>query len=153
MKINSIHKIFAVVFLCLLTIACESAKKTNQNAKETVSKITMEKTTLGNSSVVKIDKKEISASYKNRNGEDTTGIKTTQAKQWNEINRLVGELDLNEISNWEAPTQARFYDGAKATTITIESGGQVYVSQSFDEGKPPAQLQKLYDYLESLVNQ
>jgi len=153
MKINSIHKISLLALLLLLVVVCESTKSTNLNTKETVSKITMEKTTLGNSSVLEVNKKQVLTLSKEKNGEENTRNSSTKPEHWQEINRLVSGLDMNEMSNWEAPTQARFYDGARATIITIESDGQTFTSQSFDEGKPPAQLKKLYDYLESLVNQ
>jgi len=154
MIINSIHKVFALSIIMLLSGACEGTKSTNNvNAKEMISKISIEKSTLGSSSIVEINKREISISSKGKNDDESVEAKNTAPKVWNEINHLVSALDLNEMSNWEAPTQARFYDGAKATTVTIESNGQVYISQSFDEGKPPAELKALNDYLESLVNQ
>ncbi len=154
MIINSIHKVFTLSIIMLLCGACESTKNTNNTkVQEIISKISIEKTTLGSNSLFEIDKKEIKTSSTLRNGAEDVTNKSTKPEQWNEVNRLVSGIDLNEMSNWEAPTQERFYDGAKATVITIESNGKEYVSQSFDEGKPPAQLQKLYDYLESLVNQ
>ena len=151
MKINSIHKVLTLSLILLLIMACESTKSTNM--KEVISRVSIEKITRGSNSTLEITKSEISNSSTDRENENANFTKETSEKKWKEINRIVSGLDLNEMENWEAPTQERFHDGAKATTIKIESDGQQYSSQSFDEGKPPAQLQELYDYLVSLVNQ
>src|SRR5690606_8931313 len=142
--------LFAIVFPFFF--ACESSKST-QNNSEVISKITLEKSTLGSHSVSEITEKSIQTSYTERNGSVTSKSTDLTSKQWKELNRLISKLDLTELDRWEGPTQARFYDGAMATTIIIESGGESYNSQSFDEGEPPAELKELYDYLESLVNQ
>ncbi len=147
-------KSFLILSLILIVpffFSCQSSK--NVSSKELISKITLEKITLGSSSKLEITKDEILNSSTNRDGVSDAVAGNITGKDWNEINKLAGKLDLSQIDQWEGPTQARFYDGAKATTIAIEANGQIYSSQSFDEGKPPTELQELYDYLESLVNQ
>lgn len=154
MIINSIHKVLTLSVIILSFMACEGSKSANnKTVKEVITKVSMEKTTLGNSSLLAVDKNEVSNSSKMRGGEEKVTTSDTKQESWKEINHLVSELDLNEMANWEAPTQARFYDGARATTIIIESSEGIFNSQSFDEGEPPVQLQELYNYLESLVNQ
>lgn len=154
MIINSIHKVFSLSIIILMLGACEGTKSANDmSTKDLVSTVSMEKSTLGSSSIMKINKKEITVSSQSRGGEESTSTRSTVSKNWNEINRLVSNLDLNELANWEAPTGARLYDGAKATMVSIVVNGKTYVSQPFDEGNPPAGLRELYDYLESLVNQ
>lgn len=151
MKSNRLY-ILLFAFVFPFFFACESSKST-QNNSEVISKITLEKSTLGSHSVSEITEKSIQTSYTERNGSVTSKSTDLTSKQWKELNRLISKLDLTELDRWEGPTQARFYDGAMATTIIIESGGESYNSQSFDEGEPPAELKELYDYLESLVNQ
>ncbi|WP_143736404.1 hypothetical protein [Moheibacter sediminis] len=108
---------------------------------------------MGSNSSLEITKDEILNASNTRDGMGDASKGATESKDWNKLNNLVSKLDLTQIDQWEGPTQARFYDGAKATTIIIESNGEIYNSQSFDEGQPPAELKELYDYLESLVNQ
>lgn len=149
MKLNVLS---FLIFVFFTVLSCESSKSAQKNS-DMISKIKLEKVTMGSSSALEITQKEILSSTTDRNGTGDAAAGNTSEKDWNEINRLVGKLDLSKIDQWEGPTQARFYDGAMATTIIIESNGQTYNSQSFDEGQPPAQLKELYDYLESLVNQ
>lgn len=108
---------------------------------------------MGSNSQLEITKTETFQTETLRGGSADASKGETSQKSWSQINDLVSKIDLSQIDKWEGPTQARFYDGAKATTIMIEANGETYNSQSFDEGKPPAELKELYDYLESLVNQ
>lgn len=152
MKSNTLL-ILTFIFSIIVVLSCNSLKSAQSNTKEIISKITLEKTTMGSNSLLEVTKDEILNSSTNRDGTGDAASGKTSVKDWQAINSLVSKLDLSEIEKWEGPTQARFYDGAKATMISIESDGKLYNSQSFDEGKPPAELKKLYDYLESLVNQ
>lgn len=145
--------ILFAVFSAGFLLSCESAKSSQNISKNMIEKIKLEKVTMGSNSSLEITKDEILNASTTRDGLGDATSGEISSKDWNEINRLVSNLDLTKIDQWEGPTQARFYDGARATTIVIESNGQTYTSQSFDEGKPPAQLQELYNYLESLVNQ
>lgn len=151
MKSNRLY-ILLFAFVFPFFFACESSKST-QNNSEVISKITLEKSTLGSHFVSEITEGSIQTSHTERNGSVRSKSTDLTSKQWKELNLLISKLDLTELDRWEGPTQARFYDGAMATTIIIESGGESFNSQSFDEGEPPAELKELYDYLESLVNQ
>lgn len=156
MKSIYIHKVFCAlaVFIFLFSFSCEATKKTNTEAKSSeMEKITLTKTGMGGSTSLEISDKETSfASFGRTN--NIQPVKTpTLDKNWEELNRLVAGLDLSQLESWEGPTQARFHDGARATTISITAEGATYNSQSFDEGKPPAELEELYNYLESLENQ
>ena len=153
MKINYIHKVFSLFLFLLVASGCESSKKTAGNKDFMIEKITFEKSGMRGASKLEITKDVLSIEDSGRGVEESAGIVNTASENWNEINRLVGELDLNEFENWKSPTQERFHDGARATTITLEINGKSMTSQPYDEGKPPAQLQELNDYLESLVNQ
>lgn len=145
--------IFAALFLTTLIVSCESTKSTQNVSKNMIEKIKIEKITRGSNSELVVTKDEILNSGTQLGGATDASKGATSSKDWNKINSLVSKLDLTQIDQWEGPTQARFYDGARATTIIIEANGQTYNSQSFDEGEPPAELKELYNYLESLENQ
>lgn len=133
--------------------SCESSKSAQNISKNMVEKISLEKVAMGGNFSLEITNDETIISEMIRGGASDAAKGETAQKSWNEINNLISKLNLAQIDKWEGPTQARFYDGARATTIIIEANGKTYNSQSFDEGEPPAELKKLYDYLESLVNQ
>lgn len=145
--------ILTLVLSSIFIISCESSKSAQSKSDNLLSKITLEKVTMGSNSSLEITKDEILNTSNTRDGMGDASKGVTDSKNWNKINSLISKLDLTQIDQWEGPTQARFYDGAKATTIIIESNGQTYNSQSFDEGEPPAELKELYNYLESLENQ
>jgi|SRR5690606_3992083 len=150
-SINTVILIF--IFSIGFISSCESSKASQNISKNMIDKITLEKTTRGNSSQLIMTSVETFNSEMKLGGEKEPSKTQTSNNDWNKINQLVSKIDLNKIGEWEAPTQARMYDGALATTIIIESNGEIYNSQTFDEGKPPAELEELYNYLESLVNQ
>lgn len=152
MKSNYII-ILTFIFASVVILSCNSSKNIQGNAVNTISKISLEKVTMGSNSSLEITKDEILFTETQRDGSADAAKGDTSPKNWNEINKLISQLDLSQIHQWEGPSQARFYDGARATTIIIEANGEIYNSQSFDEGEPPAELKKLYDYLESLENQ
>jgi hypothetical protein len=152
MKIRSRLKVVFTFLLIFSFISCETSKSTKDESNKMVqiSKVVVEKVWMGGNERKEITDGEISKTSMVRGGEATTAKRATDSKKWNQLTKLMANIDLNEMQNWEGPTQKRFYDGAKGTTITIESNGEEFISQSFDEGEPPAQLKEIYDYLESL---
>lgn len=60
---------------------------------------------------------------------------------------MVKDIDLEGIPDLKSPTEARFYDGAPIANLKITRNGEVYESQSFDHGQPPAPLKKLVEKL------
>lgn len=64
---------------------------------------------------------------------------------------MVKDIDLEGIPDLKAPTEKRFYDGAAIATLKITRNGEVYESQAFDHGEPPAALKKLVDKLMTFV--
>jgi hypothetical protein len=64
-------------------------------------------------------------------------------KEWKEISELVTKLDLDGLEHLVAPTGKRLYDGAAHITITVNIDDKSYISSSFDEGHPPAEIEAL----------
>ena len=155
MKINYVHKVFALFFAISLLISCKTSKNaTHAEADNLISKITVHKMTLGNSFEMTVTEEKTEFVETKRGGSPLNTSKKTESVDWVELNRIVSGLNLTEFEAWPAPTQERLHDGARATIITLEMTDEsVYMSLPFDEGKPPAELQNLYNHLESLVNQ
>jgi hypothetical protein len=81
--------------------------------------------------------------------------KTTKLSQdtLKEIADMVKEIDLEGMPDLKSPTEKRYYDGAAIGTLKITRNGEVYESQAFDHGEPPAAIKKLVDKLMTFVPQ
>lgn len=153
MKIMTMTKIIGICLLIFALVSCEASKNSTKDEnyrKIEMTKIVLEKISMGGNEMKEITKSEILTSKMVRGGEKIENKSKLASKNWERLVKLVESLDLNEIQNWEGPTQGRFVDAAKATTIILEVNGQEYYSQGFDEGQPPAQLKELYNFLETL---
>lgn len=164
MKSLTIRYVFltSAVFLLLTSFSCESSKMTSDSTVPAPPEVSTSETgSLNQISISfsgmsgyvqhQIKQNQIISSEKGRGDNNGETIKKVSDKNWKNLNDLVSQLDLNKVETWESPTQERFHDGARATIITIESNGQSYTSQAFDEGNPPAALKDLYDYLAKLT--
>src|SRR5690606_37267747 len=140
------------VFLLLTSFSCESTKKTTEAAPPaSMDQISISFSGMSGFIQHQIAQNQMISSAKGR-GQATDDVKTeVSGEDWNKLNELVSKLDLTKLDTWEGPTQKRFHDGARATVITIESNGQTYTSQAFDEGNPPAELSELYQYLATMT--
>lgn len=150
---NFATKFMIIVCFSLLTFSCESSKGV-KNSQLTAVEMTF--TGMSGSTQIKAEKGKFKKVTTERNGEikeDFVRKESGESKYWTDITNLVSEINLSEIENWEAPTQKRFYDGARGAVLKITFGDTEYVSQTFDEGEPMAEFKELYDYLVSVVNQ
>lgn len=122
-----------------MAIKKTSATATKAVAKTDVTSITLEEITRGRRNMYLYTPSRITAE---KTGEKNT--KTMPAATWSKIVAEVAKVDLKSIDQYLGPTQERLYDGALASTITIISNGQTYTTQTFDENKPPKELESLY---------
>lgn len=65
--------------------------------------------------------------------------------EWSNIARQAEALDLSKIPDLQSPTTGRFSDQALSSTFMITSGGTTYTSATFDAGRPPKELEALYN--------
>lgn len=143
-------KIALICSVAIVSLHCTAQEKernhltnkTNKMTAQSVQKVELEEMTRGtNKNLVFTSEAAISTV----NGQKSTRKHT--AADWDKIRKAAEAIDVSKIDTYEAPTQARFYDGALAATIRIHKNGKVYTSQSFDSGKPPKQLAALYNLL------
>lgn len=137
-----------ILTFLFLTTGCISLNKKNNNEsnqvqrKEIINKIELTEQTRGTNRLITFNENTLGV---NLNGNNKTSPFTSS--EWKTITQEALLIDLEKISTYESPTTGRHSDAALASTIIITSNGKTYNSATFDSGRPPAQLQALYNKL------
>lgn len=152
MKIDSIYNLALVLIVTIYFSSCKMSKNVVENQKNSIElmEISLEKVGMSGMENLVINSKEKMRTESNRSGLGDGTKTSTDPKVWNDVAAIVQSLNVEEFQNMEAPSQERFHDGARATTIIIKTADSEIRSQTYDEGKPPASVKILNDYLESL---
>lgn len=129
-------KAFSTITLVLLiTVSCASAKKTNLADAE----IKYRAVTRGRHMDVIYRHDTLFWSY--GHGMAIAGRnKTLSSEEKDELFRLLAKVNLANLKDLKAPTDARLYDGAMIANIKVVTKDSTYESSSFDHGKPPAEI-------------
>jgi hypothetical protein len=61
-------------------------------------------------------------------------------QDFKEVAKLYQKIVLNDLAQYKAPTEKRFYDGAAIANLTVNYQGKIYNSQGFDHGNPPVEI-------------
>ena len=69
--------------------------------------------------------------------------RSCKESEWNKLIGTIKEVNLDSLSLFKAPTDARFYDGAAIAKLQIELGDKIYQSAPFDHGNPPLEIEPL----------
>ena len=69
---------------------------------------------------------------------------------WDELMRLVSEINIADLASLEAPSKAFQYDGAAMATLKVTQGDTVYTTPLFDHGNPPKTIAKVVKKVLSL---
>ncbi|MFH4963578.1 hypothetical protein V8G69_01120 [Gaetbulibacter sp. M235] len=125
--------LFIVLSLLIFDQGCINSKIDQDNLSIEYSAMSR-----GSYKLIILNKKTISIINK-RNAKPI--IKECNEKYWHTIMDLVKNIDLENISKLEAPTQKRLYDGAAIANLTITYNGTDYESASFDHGNPPKEIE------------
>lgn len=78
-----------------------------------------------------------------RRGQNIPAKKTLTETQWNDLVAEFKTINLEELPELKAPTEKRFYDGASIAALKVTYKGKEYQTTEFDDGFPPAQIEKL----------
>ena len=73
--------------------------------------------------------------------------------QTDELNSLLNSFKVESLPELKAPTQKRLYDGAAMANIQITKSGNIYSSDTFDHGFPPASIEKFVKKLLSYTTE
>ena len=72
-------------------------------------------------------------------------------KDWNELADLYKVINVKKLSDYKAPTEKRFYDGAAIANLRIIYDGKTYETQAFDHGIPPVEIEKFVNKIVSFA--
>ncbi len=101
----------------------------------------------GNYKLIVIDKTMVSVINK-RNIKPT--VKICNEDEWTKLMEVLKAVEIENIPNLKAPTEARFYDGAAIANLKIIYNGTTYESQSFDHLSPPKEIEALVKVILSI---
>ena len=76
---------------------------------------------------------------------------TLSKEQTQELVDTFQEINLEDLSDYKAPTEKRFHDGAAIGKLKITYQGKTYESTEFDHGNPPVEIEKFVDKLQSFA--
>ena len=71
-------------------------------------------------------------------------------EDWNEITRLLSNIDTSKLKDLKAPSAKSHYDGALAATLKLTMEGKEMTSPTFDHGNPPSEVAQLVNKLLSM---
>ena len=131
-----------VLSLVMLDHSCKESK-INQN---TIS-VEYSEASRGSYKLITINKKMVSV-INQRNTKPTN--KTCNEEDWTNLMEALKTIEIKNIPNLKAPTEARFYDGAAIANLKIIYNDTTYESQSFDHGSPPKQIEPLVKVILSI---
>lgn len=72
---------------------------------------------------------------------------------WKELVTEFQKVNLEDVPNLKDPTQKRFYDGAAIANLKIRYQDKNYETVNFDNGFPPAAIEKLVNKIVSLAKE
>jgi hypothetical protein len=75
------------------------------------------------------------------------------SSDWKNLIKLIEEINLSEMENFNPPSEDRYVDAALQATISITVDETTYNSQTFDHGNPPKELKKIIDQLFDIVSE
>ena len=132
---------YLAVFVLLITVSCV-AQKTSQEIEEVVfnahTRGSSENITVVNYNVYHKTQKDSKTHFINKDKREA-------------MEAIINKIDVAKIADLKAPSNKRMFDGALHATVTIKIGDKTYVSSSFDDNNPPAELKPLVDLLRGFL--
>lgn len=138
-------KVLTLIFLSLFL-----TKNCNQKEKEEMKKATIEYQAISRGSYFNIQIQNETLSIVRKRDEKAKDYKLTK-EDWKELADLFMKLDLDQLENYKAPTERRFYDGAAMANVRIVYEGKVFQSQTFDHDAPPVEIEAFVNKIVSFV--
>lgn len=138
-------KTITLIFLSLFL-----TKNCSQKEKEEMKKATIEYQAITRGSYLNIQIQNETLSIVRKRDEKAKDYKLAK-EDWKELADLFMKIDLNQLEEYKAPTEKRFYDGAAMANVRIVYEGKVYQSQTFDHDAPPVEIEAFVNKIVSFV--
>jgi len=97
-----------------------------------------------------INNKTISI-QKDREAKSPAEIRECSAEELNQLKTLLSTIDVSKLSEYEGPTQKRFYDGAAMANLKISQGGKEYKTPTFDHGYPNINIEAFVNTITNMA--
>lgn len=110
--------------------------------------ISYEATTRGFYEKIWVDKDSISVTS-DRNAAEKSRFSTPKG-DWNELMKILNEINVSTLPDLEAPTSKSQYDGAAIATLIVQQNDLETKSNSFDHGQPPKSIEALVNKVLSM---
>lgn len=134
-------RILSLLFLTLfIGSSCASQKNVDMNTVEIVY------SAVSRGYYQKVVVKNQMVSITKARGEEAVTSKISGA-HWARIVSEFKKINLETIPQLKAPTEKRFHDGAAIANLRIIKNGKKYETNGFDDGFPPAEIEKLVTLL------
>jgi len=78
--------------------------------------------------------------------------KSLSKTDWDALLTIASKVDVAKIQDLKAPSDARFYDGAKMANLRVIYNEKTYESATFDHGNPPAEIKDLVNKILEVSN-
>lgn len=156
-------KLIAVIALTIVMNTCgnkntkiEPASATvttdlleNDNSRQTQNELVLEYTeeTRGAYRQIKATKNNIST-LTERDGTPT--VKPITESQWQNITKLLEQLNVDGFSELKAPSNKRFADAALMARLKVSKGENTYTTPDFDNNNPMSEIKELVEQLKEL---
>lgn len=151
--------LFSLLALLIFNKDCEEHKSTEMSvsamnsektmtAIERVSSVSYEATTRGFYEKIWVTKDRITVTN-DRNQVEKTEFPISE-KDWNELMTLLMEVNIEALPELEAPTSKRNSDGAAFASLIVTQGDLETVSNSFDHGNPPKEIEAVVNKVLSM---
>lgn len=66
-----------------------------------------------------------------------------ETEDWQELKKMVENMNPDDLKGLKAPSDKHTFDGAAGASLTITQGDLAYITPTFDDGNPPAEIEKL----------
>ena len=90
------------------------------------------------------------SSTNDRDGKENPIVQKVTDADWSALNDEINKVDLENLPNFKAPTEKRFYDGAAIANLKIIYKGNTYQTTDFDHGFPPMQIKRVVEMVNLL---
>jgi len=88
---------------------------------------------------------------KDREAKSPAEIRECSREELSQLKMLLSTIDVSKLSEYEGPTEKRFYDGAAMAYLKISQDGKEYKTPTFDHGYPNINIEALVNTITKMA--